>query len=725
MINQQIVKVAVLFLLTFTPIVNYSQNIIQGIVIDSETKEPLLGANVVLAESKKRTITDLNGRFQFTVPSSNGYKRIIITYIGYHTFNLDLTEVKLFDKPIIIKLKKSYLNLDEVVITGTKTERFVKDSPVTTEVISQKQIQNSGASDVKQVLSEINGIVIHENQFGTGVNTVEIQGFSSQHVQVLIDGIKMIGRVNGELDISQVPLSQIEKIEIVKGAASALYGSEAMGGVINIITKKGNNKFSVNSNVTTGSYQRVDASCGANIPLGNWVPNINLSYRKYGGYDLDKTTEAVDGTNYSKYNIGFGLTGKISEKTTLNLKSFFLTEEQIAKSGNIFEDHILNDSFSGKLQLNNKNFIEDLNLKLGIEYSEYEHKYDKKVLSSGFYKKGDITNESLFRADLLADYIIGDHLVNGGYSVEGEKIISDRVIGSNQNSVLQNIFLQDEIFLYEWITFLGGLRLDVHSVYGSKLTPKAAIMLKPLENSRIRLSYSEGFRAPSFKELFIEYINVTVGYHIQGNPDLEPEISNSVQADFEYWNNDNYHLRLHSYFNEISNLIEYKYLGEIDGYIVYTPKNLLNVTTWGGDFEIEYFPYEDLNFKFGYSYFDSENSKTKNPLTFKSKHKFNFSLSLNLYKSIFLNLRGQYFGKQFYWAAFDQKTYNQEIFNEETKVDAKAFVKSYYLLHANVNYQFYKHLMFQAGVRNLNNYINKKWGPMPGREWYIAINFNY
>ncbi len=104
MINQQIVKVAVLFLLTFTPIVNYSQNIIQGIVIDSETKEPLLGANVVLAESKKRTITDLNGRFQFTVPSSNGYKRIIITYIGYHTFNLDLTEVKLFDKPIIIKL---------------------------------------------------------------------------------------------------------------------------------------------------------------------------------------------------------------------------------------------------------------------------------------------------------------------------------------------------------------------------------------------------------------------------------------------------------------------------------------------------------------------------------------------------------------------------------------------------------------------------------------------
>ncbi|MBK7981285.1 MAG: TonB-dependent receptor [Ignavibacteriae bacterium] len=692
---------------------NNAQNVINGKIYDSNTKLPLVGANIYLENTSIGTLSDENGNFLISTKSNKNKFKLIASYIGYFSEEKDIELNKNYIS-IELYLKPSLLNLDQIVVTGTRTERFLKDTPVSTRVINKEQIQNSGASDIKQALSEINGIVIHENQFGTGVNTVEIQGFGSQHVQILVDGIKMIGRVNGELDISTIPINQVEKIELVKGAASALYGSEAMGGVINIITNKMNNDFSMTSDLSTGSYGRLDGSINLNVPVNNWRPSLNFSYRKYDGYDLNKLTPSDDGTAYKKYHGQFNLNGNLNENTELNLRTLFFNENQNSQSSIIFRDRIENIQFAGRLELTSKQIINSFNMKTGIEYSVFDHTYDQKVISSGFIKNGDATLEKLLRGDVLFDFALGKNLINGGYSFEYEIIGSDRVINENQNSNLNNIFLQDEIVINDWSTFLGGIRLDAHSVYGSQLTPKAAVMFKPSINSRIRVSYSEGFRAPSFKELYIEYVNLNVGYHITGNPELRPEKSTSLQTDIEYWNDNNYHLKIHFNYNQISNLIDYKYLGIEDNYGIYKTANLEKVNTWGGDFDVEYFPYDFLNFKFGYGYFDSKDLQTNDQLLLKSKHKINFSFNLNFIGYLSFSFRGQFFGKQIW------KDYEEIIYTGRNEV-----ISSYWLFHTNLNYKISEKLNTYLGMRNLNNYINKTWGPMPGREWYIGLKYEY
>jgi len=679
----------ILFIINIFVFTNFfPKNIIKGKIYDAETNSVLIGANVFIDGTNYGCMSNENGEFQLNLEIfATKPINIIVSHIGYHNSEYSFNYIE-NEKPIEIYLKPSLLNLDQIVVTGTRTERFLKDTPVTTRVISKEQIQNSGASDIKQALSEINGIVIHENQFGTGVNTVEIQGFSSQHVQILVDGIKMIGRVNGELDISAVPINQVERIEIVKGAASALYGSEAMGGVINIITDKMNKNFSVGSDITTGSYGRLDGSININVPISNWKPNLNLSYRKYDGYDLNDLSPSEDGTAYQKYHGQFNINGNLTDKTDLTIKTLFFIENHNVQSSQIFEDQIENNHFAGRIEFGVKEIVNSLNLKTGFEYSSYNHKYNQKVISSGFLKEGDITDEQLLRGDLLFDFSRGSNLINGGYSFEYEEIESDRVIGKTQNSIIHYVFLQNEFTVNDWSTILGGVRLDAHSVYGSQFSPKVSMMIKPSSTSRFRLSYAEGFRSPSFKELFLEYINLTVGYHINGNPILQPEKSSSIQTDFEFWNDNNYHFRIHFNFNKISNLIDYEYLGIVDNYGLYRTANLEKVNTWGGDFEIEYFPIDFLNFKFGYGYFDSKDFQTNESLSFKSTHKLNFSVNQNFIESISLNVRGQYFGKQFYWADYD----------ETSQTGIKDDIPSYWLFHTNLSYKISENFYAYTGA---------------------------
>ncbi len=132
--------------------------------------------------------------------------------------------------------------MSSIVITGTRTERYLKDVPVTTQVIKGAKLRESGPMDVSQILNELTGVAVVENQFGTGI---ELAGFGADHILVLIDGMEILGRTNGQLDISQISTDQIERIEVVKGASSALYGSEALGGIINIITKTPQKDFNI------------------------------------------------------------------------------------------------------------------------------------------------------------------------------------------------------------------------------------------------------------------------------------------------------------------------------------------------------------------------------------------------------------------------------------------------------------------------------------------------
>jgi outer membrane receptor for ferrienterochelin and colicins len=270
------------------------------------------------------------------------------------------------------------------------------------------------------------------------------------------------------------------------------------------------------------------------------------------------------------------------------------------------------------------------------------------------------------------------------------------------------------------MTVLAGIRFDKHSSYGEKVSPKLAMMFSPTNMSRIRLSYSEGFRAPSFKELYLDYTNISVNYHIQGNKSLKPEKSKSYSADFEIWDNEKFHLRSHFFYNKIMDIIDYHYLGIIDSFGTYKTSNLRSAETWGIDSDIEYFPIDEIKFKIGYGFLDTWNEQSKNPLPFKSKHKINSSINLRLHYDYYLSLKMQYFGKKFYWENSENE---QNVFSQnETN---KEWIPDFFLFHTNFSFPIYEDFEGSFGIRNLTNYVNKNWGPMPGREWYLRVSYKF
>ena len=718
--NQHIMqnkKQNIFFILLFTLLTNsiYSQSV-SGIITDSKTGELLAGANVFIKDANLGSASNTEGTFSLDLSDlEQGNYTLLVSFIGYHNY-LEVINLKNNSNlQLNISLKESLLNLDQIVVTGTRTERLLKDTPVTTQVIGKEQVMNVGGVDASDALAEVTGVVVQTNSFNNGVNSVELQGLNSEHILVMVDGMKMIGRVNGELDISQIPTSEIERIEIVRGAASALYGSEAMGGVINIITQKPFSSFALTANTTLGSYGRVDGNISTTVPVKNWTPSVSLNYRKYNGYDMNGKTLQEDAPAYKKYQGKFNIKGNINENVSLYMETIYITENNEVVSSNIFKDKIDNSNFAMRVGGKLIKLFSNLNIIGNLEYSSYSHNFDRIVQSSGFLKKGSLTKEYLRKANLLFDFKLEQHQINGGYGIEAEMLESDRIEEEKKQNLLNNFFIQDELAISNWLTIVGGLRFDVHSEYGSEISPKLSMMLKGNKTTRIRLSYGHGFRAPSFKELYLDYTNISVGYHIAGNPYLNPEISNALQLDFEFWNDNNYHSRINLFYNNINNLIDYKYKGIIDGFGTYESTNLNSAKTWGGEIDIRYFPTNWFEFSLGYSYLDTWNATTESSMSLKPMHRINTTLKFDLPLDISWNIRGQYIGKKFYWTSFD----------EVAKTGTKSWISNFFLFHTNLNIPLTFGLTANLGVKNITDYVNKTWGPMPGREWYAGVRYDF
>ena len=711
--KKKVSKVTIILMFFFYSY-GFSQ-IIEGKITDQSTGEPLVGAAVLIKNTNTGCVSDFQGYYTIDISKIDFDKiEIIVSFLGFNDFEQQVFIKNNKDIKFNILLEESLFNLDQVVVTGTRTKRLLKNTPVTTQVVSFKQIQNVGGADISEALKEVTGVVIQSNSFNNGVSSIELQGLNSEHILVLVDGMKMIGRVNGELDISRISPSDIERIEIVKGAASALYGSEAMGGVINIITKKQSDEFSLSAGSTVGSYGRFDGNVTAGMALGKWKPSVNLNYRKYDGFDLNDESASEDAPAYQKYQGNFSLDGEINEDFLLNLETFYIKELNEVVSSSIFKDEINNNTSAVRLKGVYSNLFDRLNLDGRVEFSSYNHQFDRIVLESGYLKESSLTKEKLFKTDLLFDLNLDAHLINGGFGIENEKIITDRIKEGEKSSTLFYTFIQDEIDVTKWLTVVGGLRFDSHSVYGSELSPKLSVMAKTGETSRVRASYGHGFRAPSFKELYLDYTNISVNYHVIGNPDLDPEKSNALQLSFETWKTKKYQSQINLFYNKINNLIDYKYLGIIDGFGTYQSTNLHSAKTWGVEFDFKYYPLKWLQFSFGYNYLNTWNAATEDEMTFKPKHRLNSSVSFNLPWSITWNVRAQYIGKKFYWEDFD----------DATMTGTKAWIDDYFLLHTNVNIPIKWGLKSNIGIKNITNYYDKNWGPMPGIEWYAGLNYN-
>ncbi len=704
MILKQLQTTVIILLLPF--IANAAGNNLSGSVSDRNNDEPLAFVNVFFDGTDIGTTTNENGYFSISeVPFNKGILKV--SMMGYETI---LRSIQFpVGEPLIIHLEKNLIEMSSIVITGTRTERYLKDVPVTTQVLKGLKLRESGPIDVSKILGELTGVFIVENQFGTGV---ELSGFGADHILVMVDGMEILGRTNGQLDISQIATDQIERIEVVKGASSALYGSEAMGGIINIITKKPQKDFSFSVSGDVGKYGRYNGNITLTGGLGNWRSKFYVNTRRYGGNNLNNNSLWENGSGYNKYNTGLRLENPKILKGILRIDSKVFFEKQKLNTENIFEDITDNLRLANRLEYegNRKN----VQYKTGLEYSYFNHLYEQFVISSNYKKASDTTIESLFKTDMTFQIEQSNHLLNGGVGYENETIASDRITPNNQKSDLLYGFAQDEWQLNQKLTFLAGFRMDDHSLYGSYFSPKISLMYKPEPISRIRFSYGRGFKAPTFKEMFLDYNVLQIGYHIIGNPELEPEISNSLIFDIERWHTNLYHGRINVFYNEIRNLIDYVSRGYNEqGIHTWQTANIYRAITKGFDIDFTYFFTPKIEFAIGYSYLDTWDVDNESPINLKAKHKGNSKLRLQLPLGINFNVRAQFVGERYYG--------DEGLVESET---VESWIDEYFILHTNLSIPIMKKFEIHTGVNNITDVYDVVWGPMPGREWYIGIRFN-
>ncbi len=677
---------------------------VTGQVRDGKTGEPMANVNIFIEIDGLGTTTNENGHFSIS-GLTTGEHVVEFSHIGYST-HYEMVKIP-FSGTLKVKLNRALIQMDAMVVTGTRTERYLKDTPVTTQVIKGDKLTETGAADLSQLIQESTGVNVIENQFGTGV---EFNGFDSDHILILVDGMKVVGRVNGQLDIAQIPIDQIDRIEIVKGATSALYGSEAMGGVINILTKNPQTPMNVHSENTIGSFGRKDHTLSLSKIQGDWHWVLSGGLRQFGGYDLDESTVWEDGSQYEKRNVHFKINRQFGSHFKLRMDARYFDENQSLISNHVFRDNIGNDrsSIRGQLKFNRGIWAMDGSM----EQSNYSHLFDREVLKSGNILKGSLTENGLTSSNLNFHREGESHKLMGGMGIDHEGITSDRVQGGERKSTLMNLFFQNEYHIApKWIV-LGGFRVDRHSIYGRHISPKISIMYKPEMISRIRLAYGEGFRAPSFKELFLDYSNISVGYHIIGNGELKPESSQNISIDIERWHTGKYHARINMFWNEISGLIDYKYLGIIDGQSTYQSTNLSAVRTRGIELDFTYFITDQLESWVGYSLLDTWDKENNRTLPLKAKHKAQGGLRYGFANGVKFNLRLQHLSERINW---------ETDFAGQT---IKNVISSYTTLNGHMTVPLPWGLQGFIGGKNLTNQVDEVWGPMPGREWYGGIRFD-
>jgi len=530
---------------------------------------PVVGASVVIdsgAASVRRT--DDQGAWSASVAS--GTHRVRIQAIGYHQRDTVIA----VEMPVTVQLdlKQAIVPLGEVVVTAARREQRLADAVVETQLITSRDLRE-GQTDLAAVLTERAGIQLDGGvPAGAGI---QMRGFGSRRVLVLLDGQPLVGRVNGTMDLARIPVSAIERIEIVKGPQSTLYGSDAIGGVINVISRVAPASGVVAGlATTTGTQGRTEISGDAGWRHGTFSSTVDAGY---SGVDL-VSGMASDQATYSRRANG-GLRGDwaMNPSDRLEWGAFVIGERQRYRTGQLFH---FGDNVQSSLRLGMKHDGKVDRLGATVSASTFDHLSRASTLDAPVSDSGSNDRQRLAQGELTWNAARGPGVLDAGVAVRHEWIDADRL--STETSAITGVepFAQYTAPLGSFIV-TPGVRVSWSDRWGRFVAPRLAAMVRPNDHLAIRGSIGRGFRAPDFKELYLSFVNAAAGYAVYGNPDLVPERSTSTSLGAE-WTNASTYLRATAYNANYQDFIE---TSAPDANGVYTYNNVAR--GWSRGLEVE------------------------------------------------------------------------------------------------------------------------------------------
>jgi outer membrane receptor for ferrienterochelin and colicins len=686
----------------------YSQeNSFSGRIIDQSDNKPLPGAIIHVSNSNKVTVSNENGLFNLN-NIKKGNSNLRISLVGYESREVSISQSYISDSIQTIILKPVFQDLEAVVVTGTKTEKRLKDVPVLTQVVYAKKLKEKGVTTVGEALErELPGL-----DFNLAQNSlrpaITFQGMNSKYILILIDGERVAGEMNGSIDFARLNLDNVEQIEVVRGASSALYGSNAMGGVINIITKRPVIPLEISANTRYSKFNELSAGLSVSLKQNYFASHTNVRYNQTDGYDLNPKLSPGNKTQepYSNVSVNQKFEFYPLQKLTIvtsgggffnrlfNGTNIMPADSAYAGiSGNVRTIYTINDSNTISLS-----YASDL-------YSTYSifYKLNNKRIESA--------NDYLQSIKLLGSFKQKKSIITIGGEYLPEILKSARIVGISRSANDIIAFAQFDYVFSPSFSMVLGSRITKNSIYGLNYVPKLTIMTK-YDNLISRFSIGMGFRSPTLKDLYYDFNHNFAGNHfyLKGNENLKPEKSKYIGYSLELNQNKLNH-SINIYYNHVTDLIAFK---QIDA-STFQNMNDSSANIIGIDIMERAMPMKGFTISAGLSLVDARNSVSGIPLYNFNPVSANFSLnysfkSLNNWKTV-IDFQGKYTGFRTY-----------EPTNTLVLKD-----KPYSYFKSSINQYFKNSFLITLGIDNLFNEVNSMSfdNTSPGRRYFISLNYTF
>jgi iron complex outermembrane receptor protein len=550
----------------------------KGIILD-KNNNPIIGATIRIEGSSIGTRSKNDGTFEITnLP--NKYKTIylLVTYIGYKNYKekISIDTNYLFKKII---LEEELLKTDEIVITANKRVQAVQDVPISISVINKNDIIDRGTVELDQILNYVSGLEVNQDNISIRGTSGFTFGIGSR-TAVLVDGFPLLAGDNNDIKFDAIPMLNVERIEIVKGAGSALYGTSTVGGIINIITKKAEEFANVNINTFLGYYTKPRFEQWIWNENGSFYSGLNLSYsQKLNNFSLILSGQYINDESYRYYDdairtslfskINYEANNKLNLGLTFNISKSDATDwvywnslDSATKppTNTNTEIRIKSDKISlyGDLNyiINSNNFII---FRTGAFFTEYYNTYDSNLDEYRQSNAININNELQLNSRLFDNVIL-----TYGLNINNILVRSKTYGDENQN--IYSAYLQTEYSGINKLIATIGTRLDYEDVKFAdnniEISPKFGLNYNLSKYLNLRASIGRGFRAPSIAE---RYSSVAFqGFDVLPNKNLKPEISWSYEIGFNYEFSIYkipFYIDFAIFKNDLSNLIEPTFVG--------------------------------------------------------------------------------------------------------------------------------------------------------------------
>lgn len=473
------------------------------------------------------------------------------------------------------------------VVSGSRIAELEEDSPTKVLPITREEMQNKGFERVSDVLSEVPGVVVRAQGYGVGITAGEqIDGMDSKETLVLLDGLPIAsgrGIDGGFVDLNQQGVGPLERVEVVKGAASSLYGTDALGGVINLITREPSHPLDLDASISGGSLGTVDgrldiggawkklsafadleghhtdaysllpndpSTVGAETERQNYLAKLRYTFSP-------RAAVGVTATGYHDHQYGLGSAFGVDPANPYSYSSTAMRGNDSTQTFALTGDFAPSSTTTAQVRLYTSRFLQNSGSNIlgpnGVEGGQF----DLGSLREGYYRGDTSVGQQLGRWNYL----------QAGYEWAQDQYRGDnRIVGgrAGQQLTTNDIWFQDRIQPFRNLTLTLGGRFQNNSTYGNHVVPKAGLVYRVNDHLILRSSFGLGFRAPNLGELYYHLLHLEYGYQVIGNPALRPETSQSFSAGGTFTQG-RYRLSLNLFRNNLKNLIDYSLICNATG----------------------------------------------------------------------------------------------------------------------------------------------------------------